>query len=1494
MKEHLEGYYNLTHPQKRIWYIEKINTNSQLHNIGGCMKINEKIDIKCMEKAFNIIIKNNEGLRLRFTEIENEPFQYVEEYQYENIDFIDFSNYENPEEQRKSWLKGLFEKSFELNNSRLYYFCMYKVSEKEYGALIKIHHGICDGWSVTLIQNQLCEIYSKLMNNEDISTDEFHSYIEFIKEEQEYINSDRFIKNKNFWKERFQELPEEFLYNTSTSLEGGRSCFYIDSALSKKIKGFTNDKKYSLSTFFTAVTLIYINKSINKKDLVIGMPVFNRTNKSQKGMVGMFTSTLPFRFKLDTELNIENLIKQINRELKLSLVNQRYPYDLLVQDLELNKAGYDSLFKMSVNYYNSKYASEINGVKTEIEEYYCGNQSYSLQLIVKELEQEKIELNFDYKTLEYTENQIKVMYETIINIIKQIIRDESITINDIKLINEEERNYKIYDLNDTACAYPKKTVYELFEAQAKKIPHKVAVELKDGIITYEELNEKANQMANFLLEKGVHKQSIVAIMVTHSAELLISILGVLKAGAAYLPIDAGYPIERVNYMLEDSKSSLLLINFKWEEAVNFNGKIIDVREIELSLYSKEVSAKAGELSDLAYIIYTSGSTGKPKGAMIEHQGLTNYICWANKVYLKGDKEVMALYSSISFDLTVTSIFTPLISGNRILIYESDEREFVLYRILRENKATVVKLTPAHLTLLKDRDNRSSRIKRFIVGGEDLKAALAKEVYNSFGKNIEILNEYGPTETVVGCMIYKYDEEKDKGVSVPIGYPADNVQIYILDNNLEAVPTGFVGEMYISGDGVCRGYLNREELTKERFIENPFIKGKRMYKTGDTARYLANGAIEYIGRIDNQVKIRGHRIEIGEIERYLLENEFIKDAVVAVKEDFSGNKLLNAYVVVRKELADSELKEWLLKFLPKYMIPANFVFMDKLPLTINGKVNHALLPEPIIPEKEFVKYKTPVEKELVKAMEEILGIENISMKDNYYQLGGDSIKAIQIASMLKNRGLELKVKDILACESIEEIAAITEESKQLITVYQEKVQGEIESTPIVEWFLMQSFKNPNRYNQYVLLEYKGALEVNKVRTAVIKLIEQHDGLRINYDRKANKLYYNDKTLNSSSIVKHFDLTQYSFEEQKEKIKNIIDEINAAFNIETGILFNAAIFDLGQERQELLFTAHHLIVDGVSWRIILEDFFTVLKQLESNEDIKLPMKTHSFKAWAEALKEYGRNEFEEEKAYWQSISGQAPAFPSDYHSEEDLMQTAEVMVCELTEDALNDLTTKVHEVYNLELNEALIIALVITLKAFANEKDIVIELERHGREAINDYIDVSRTVGWFTSMYPAYFSIDDKNFESCIKSLKEQYRNIPEKGFNYSILKYLKKELTGRENRHIRFNYLGNFDSLIDKKSLNLSNIKFSLDSSKENALTALIDIDAMIINKKLKLSFTYSRNRFEEETMQRFINSYLDTLRLMLEECADKDYREFTPSDFAAADISQEDLDFLFN
>lgn len=1449
-------FYNLTHPQKRIWYTGKTNSNSSLHNLGGCLKIKETIQVEDLRRVLNKIIELNEGLRIRITEKDGQPVQYISAYDEKIIDFIDFSNCKNPNKHHKLWVQNIMRKVFPLENNPLYYFAVYKISEKEYGILLNIHHIIADGWSISLLQKQICEIYSKLNTEIKSNIYEAYSYVDYINKEREYLNSERFLKNKKFWNDKFSDLPEGSLYKTTVSLQGKREVFELNSDLTNDIKEFLQENKSSLNTFFIAVFLIYVNKVSNEKDIALGVPVFNRSGSKEKNMIGMFTSTMPFRMNLDTDLSIKELINAVNHELKTSFINQRYPYDLLIGDLELNKKGFDSLFKFSVNYYNSKYEDNLEGIDIEVDEYYNGNQSYSLQLIVKEWLEGQITLNFDYKINEYSEMDISIMKDYIIKIAREIISNGESRIKDIKLLSKKELSYKTNIINSTDYNYPKeKTIIQLFEEQVKKTPNTIAVSFEKESLTYRQLNEKANKFANYLKNEGIKTQDVVAIMETHSLELVISILGILKVGGTYLPIDPSNPIERIKYIVEDSNSSMLITNFQLEEHKEFSCRWINVKNLDMRSFNGQNLKEKSNAEDLVYIIYTSGSTGKPKGVMIENRGLVNYICWATKMYLKDKEEVVPLYSSIAFDLTVTSIFAPLVSGNQIIIYEKKENEFILFKILEENKATVIKVTPAHLTLLKDLDNTKSKVKRFIVGGDDLKVTLARDIYKSFDKKVEIFNEYGPTETVVGCMIHKYDFEKNNDLSVPIGYPADNVQVYILDKDYNIVPDGTVGELFISGDGVARGYINNEPLTSSKFINNPFTKGKRMYRTGDLARYLKNGLIEYIGRVDNQVKLRGFRIEVGEIEEYLMKNEKVKDAVVVYRENTSGNYGLDAFIVTREEMEPSEVKQWLLKFLPPYMIPANFIFLDNLPLTTNGKIDYKALPQNNAEEKIFIQCKSAEERVLISTLEQVLGVNKISMNDDFYSLGGDSIKAIQIASKLKDLGVTVEVKDILTLTNIKEIANTLVVQEEKAEKKDEFCQGDIPLTPIMKWFFKGKFYNENYYNQYILMENSKAVEGTILKTAIKKIVEHHDILRVNYNKEDNNLYYNNNHLHEDENVEIIDLSKLSYKEQLLEIQSLRSKVKDKFSIESTNLFKLFVFQLGESGQVLLFTAHHLLVDGVSWRIILEDFMTIIKQLQNNQVAVLPRKTTSFKQWAESLYEYSEKGLEVETNYWRTLEEERVNNTSASIVFEDTLKTSTTIYCDIDSFTIEELIKTSKEIYQMKFDETLIAALVIAVNKWDKAELVKIELERHGRETIRENTDLSRTVGWFTSMYPAYLKVSNKDISSNFLSVRDQLRDIPSKGFNYSVIKYLKQELKDTEDNLIRFNYLGDFDNIIRDKSLGTVNIQCGLDTDGKNRLTSLLDITAMIVNKKLRLGITYGSNSFNRVTIENFIHIY---------------------------------------
>ncbi|HDR8112236.1 TPA: amino acid adenylation domain-containing protein, partial [Bacillus cereus] len=1270
-------------------------------------------------------------------------------------------------------------------------------------------------------------------------------------------------------------MSEDFLYKTSNSLEGKRQYFNIGSELSNKIKKFTKDKKSSLNTFFITMLLIYMNKTIYKKDLVIGTPVFNRTSKEQKGMVGMFTSTVPCRFNIDTESKIEDVINLINRELKLCFLNQKYPYDLLIKDLDLIKDGYDSLFKVCVNYYNSQYENKLNGMDVKIKEYYCGNQSYSLQLTIKEWEEDNITLNFDYKNHEYSDEQIRGMYEAIINITNQVLGNENIVINDVNLVNSEENSYKIYDFNSTTSYYPKKTACELFEEQVIKTPDKIALEFKDETLTYKELNEKANQLANYLRGKGIDKHSIIAIMEIHSIELLISILGVLKSGATYLPIDPVYPIDRINYMLEDSKSNMLLTSLKKEDEIKFEGNVINIKDLDLDNYSKNNLMKINDLNDLVYIIYTSGSTGKPKGVMVEQQGLTNYICWANKMYLKDEDEVMALYSSISFDLTVTSIFAPLISGHKIIIYENDETEFILYKILREDKATVVKLTPAHLTLLKDMDNKDSRIKRFIVGGEELKVNLAKDVYNSFDKNIEIYNEYGPTETVVGCMIYKYDESKDQGVAVPIGYPSDNVQIYILDNQLNIVPTGLVGELYISGDGVARGYLNREELTQERFIENPFIHGKRMYKTGDTARYLENGAIEYVGRIDNQIKIRGHRIEIGEIEHRLLAHEAINEAAVILKKNGDTDQYICAYVVCEKELNELSLREYLMDFLPEYMVPSYFIKLDKMPLTFNGKIDRKELLEPNKEDikNEYVEPRDKLEEKIAEIFMEILNIEKkIGILDNFFELGGHSLKAIVLLSKIhKEFNVRIPIMEVFKSPTIGYLAEFIRGAEKSmyapIEVAKKSEYYPVSSAQKRLYIIHQMDKATTTYNMTTILKAKGKLDLVRLEMAFKKLIERHESLRTSFlmidgevvqkIKEVSDVKFNVGYIDvSSKAVMKYPVERDDNETIERLIKERISEFVTPFDLESGCLFRASVIkvsdDNNVEEHLLMVDMHHIIGDGVSINNLVKD----IVRLYSGSNLeKLDLQYKDYAVWQNSSS--FRDRIRKEESYWlEKFSDNVPILnlPTDFVRPQ--LQKYEYEGSYIMFELEESLKEKINELMkqsDTTLYMVLLAALNILLQKYSSQEDILIGSPIAGRT----HPSLDNIVGLFVNTLVMRNSpMNGKQFDEFLSEVRDNtLRTFENQNYQFEEL-ISKLNLPRALNRNPLFdvsfalrNYINSEDIYV------MPDVKFSPYEYDDNTSKFDLTFYAQEINNKIQFKLEYSTELFLQSTIKRMVNSF---------------------------------------
>jgi iturin family lipopeptide synthetase A len=736
---------------------------------------------------------------------------------------------------------------------------------------------------------------------------------------------------------------------------------------------------------------ICLYKYTNVAEIVVGTAIHKRHAE-----VSSLNKILALRDHVDSRLTVKQLLLAVRQTLAEAYEHQKYPFERIINLLQIeypnNRAP---LFNVVI------VCDAIN------EPEHPRHLKHDMALNVS-LDDTSIAISIEYHPQLFQRETIQVFGDHYLATLQAIVAQPDQAISQIDLLSYSKQHELVVELNKSESNYSQRPIQQLFESQAEQTPDAIAVACADRTYSYRELNQRANQLAHYLRSLGLRRGEKVGLYLDHSPETIFGLLAVLKAGGAYVPFDAQHPKSRLAFMLKDAKIRLLLTQQTLADRLPPSEAQALALDGDLdSMIGNESTANPGgplTTEDLAYVIYTSGSTGEPKGVQISHGALVNYVEWAKDVYLQNEVLAFPLYSSLAFDLTVTSIYTPLITGNTVFIYRHEGKDSSLHDILRENRTGVLKLTPSHLAIIKDRDNSGSRIKRMILGGEALETELARQVWKSFDEQVEIFNEYGPTEATVGCMIYKFDAAVDRRAFVPIGTPAANVQIYILDESLKPVAENIPGEIYISGDGLAQGYLNKPELTAEKFIPNPFIANRRMYKTGDLARWLPGGIIEFMGRTDDQIKYHGYRLEPNEIRCELNRHSLVRDSVVMAAKDKNENEVLVAYYVSRQEIEPVELRAFLSESVIEETIPNLFVHLKKLPLTINGKINYRALPTlEEVREKlkrVFVAPRNETEKALANIMSQVLGVEQLSIHDNFFDLGGHSLLAMQVISRIR--------------------------------------------------------------------------------------------------------------------------------------------------------------------------------------------------------------------------------------------------------------------------------------------------------------------------------------------------------------------------------------------------------------------------------------------------------------------------------------------------------------
>ncbi|WP_250944740.1 non-ribosomal peptide synthetase [Clostridium felsineum] len=1455
-KAEKKDYYTMSSTQKRTYLIQQMGDQGTVYNMPQSLRLIGKVNLDSIKNAMQELINRHEILRTEFLMINGEPVQRIQEYVKADFEFIE------DKKTQEADIIDAFIRTFDLGKAPLFRIKLVK-REEYYLLLIDMHHIISDGMSMGTFMKEFSLLYNG--NMLEPLTHQYKDYSEWMKKRD-------LAKQKEYWMNEFKEeipvldMPLDYSRPKKQSFKGTMIFRKTKKELGKKIKitaGKTGTTEYMI---FLSAAMITLSKYSRQEDIIIGSSLSGRTHKDTEGMLGMFVNTLAMRgYPEGTKKYIE-FLQEIKESCIKAYENQEYPFEELIEELDIRRdMSRNPLFDVMLVLQNNE---EINYSLNDIRIEYANQKSkiakFDLTLNIYETDNE-VGIGLEYCSDLFKEESAERILTHYVRILEQITENMERKIREIDAVTEEERTLILKTFNDTKVDYPKdKTVVDLFEEQVEKTPDNTALVFEDKQLTYTELNRKVNQLARKLRELGVKPDDFVAIMAERSIEMIVGIYGIIKAGGAYVPIDPNYPEDRIKYMLEDCTPKVILV---YRADVKTKVPVINLEEKAVWEGETANLEKVNKPKNLAYCIYTSGTTGKPKGVMVEHKGIINMKSYyENKVPISKEDKILQ-FANIVFDASVSEMTMAILIGGTLVIVPDSIRLDVqkVQKYVQKYKVTVATFPPNYYIQINDFEPRI-----IITAGSESSGKLIEKTENS-----KYINAYGPTENTVSATHWEYKNGEEIPKKIPIGKPISNVQIYILNNN-SMCGIGIPGELCIAGVGVARGYLNRPELTAEKFVDNPYGEGK-LYRTGDLARWLPDGNIEYLGRIDEQVKIRGFRIELGEIESALRKIDKVKDAVVIVREDENKEKSINAYIVSDEEINVSEIREELEKTLPDYMIPAYIMQIENITLTANGKLDKKALPKiEAKSEKEYIAPRNDIEEKVVSVFEEILGVERVGIKDSFFELGGDSIKAIRVVSKMREAGYDILVKDIMKKYTVEAIA-----DSSVLEVERKYEQGEITgtviTTPIIETFEGWKLKKPHHFNQAIMIKVNTDNE-REIREVLDALVKHHDVLRS---------VYRNKKLEILSMIgsRKYDLNVYDLRNENNTqyiVEKECGRLQRSIDLENGPLMKVGLFKTDNGNY-MMICIQHLVVDGVSWRILLEDFNTVLTQLKNGEEIVLPRKTASYKDWGEALSEYkNSNILKKEREYWSKVVSNIKDGEIKGDSSCSERGYGNINIS-FSKSETKDLMYNAGRAFNTEINDLLISALGISVKKLTGQNKVAVVLEGHGREEIHKKIDIDRTVGWFTSMYPIIVECTEDIQESIV-STKEMLRKVPNHGMGYGLLKSEFEKVSA----DIYFNYLGEMDA----ENKNSTDYSIGISIAEENRLPGEININGSVIQGQLSFIVTYDRNKYENETIGKFVELYRISLKELVMYCVNQKQTVKTKSDTFANDLESNDLDII--
>ena len=1358
-------------------------------------------------------------------------------------------------------------------------------------------HLVTDAWSMAIFFRELPAIYEAFRRGEAPRLPELPIQVaDYALWQRAWLQGEVLEEQLRFWREYLRDAPPVLDLSTDRprppvqTFNGKRLPMALPPEVSRGLRPF-NDRR-GVTSFMTLLAIldVLLQRWSGLDDIVVGSPVVTRQQTETHPLIGFFINTAVLRTRLDGDPTFEELLLRVRDSTLASLAHQDLPFERLTDVVEVPRdAPYPPLVQVSYVLQNVHIPQPaFEGIRL-VDSWQTDTGMARLDLAVGVFEEEGEgtipQGGFDYNTDLFDEATILRMRGHYLALAAGALAEPGRRISELPMLSPAERHQLLAAWN-SELPQTERLFHERVADVARARPDAPAVVGEDGLsITYAELVRRVEALADHLRSLGIAPEVGVAVCLERSPERVVAFLAALASGGFYTPLDPAWPAERLHYQLRDTGAAVVVTTRELAERFGFEGKVVLLEDQDLKDIKdpKDFRPRASfesfrSLDSLAYVIHTSGSTGRPKGVMIPHRGLANLAAALERAYGDAPGERVLQAARMGFDASIFEMAVALPAGRALhvagpgALLAGPE----LAALAEERAATCCILTPTALATVPE--GALACVRCIILGGEPI----PPDMVERWAPKVRLFNVYGPTEATTACVTGPVEP----GQNPFIGWPLASFPVYVLDARLQLVPRGAHGELCVGGGNLARGYLGLPHRTADRFVPDPFSgnPGSRLYRTGDRVRQLPDGRLDFLGRFDDQVKVRGIRIEPGEIEAILREHPAVREAAVVLRE---GENRLMAVVAGDGELSPDPLRSWLRERLPEPMMPSAVLVLDGLPQTASGKLDRRALSrlEPEAPEVGAVEDLPVSEKERLLAgiWAEALKRDQVGLHDDFFAIGGDSILAIQVVARAAEAGLFVEPRELFAHPTVAGLAAVAAGAPR-IDAEQGPVTGPVPLTPVQRWFLEEVDPPvPHHWNLSLLLEATEATSIDPAALAlpVARLVEHHDELRARFVRTGAGWRQEITAPDGEAPFTHLDLSALPATAQERAFTAASSALQASLDLQRGPLFRAALFG-----SRLLLIAHHLVVDGVAWPVLLAD-------LRAPD---LPPKTTSFRRWAERLREYaGTAELRQELDFWKETGGRAAPLPIDLPGVEGAAGRVEVR---LGAAETRQLLSEVPEAWPVRIEEVLLAAVALALAGWRGERTVAISLEGHGRERLFDDVDLSRTVGWFTSAYPLWLELPNGDLGDSLKAVKERLRRVPRRGIGYGILRHLADDetaavLRGQPRPETSFNYLGRTDDpTAGSGPFRLAPDPGGGASDPRNPLPHPLEIDAVVLGGELRLVWVYDRARFRHGTVERLATAALDHLRGLIAYCLRGETTGHTPVDFPHAGLEAGQLDRL--